>query len=75
MRASPSYFVATAAVELGCFEDEGIEVELERIYGAHVGPERLRDGSLHFYGGALRSGRSDLNCCTSSSRRQWSWPR
>jgi len=48
---SPSYFVATAAVELGCFEDEGIEVELERIYGAHVGPERLRDGSLHFYGG------------------------
>jgi hypothetical protein len=48
---SPSYFVATAAVELGCFKDEGIEVELERIYGAHVGPERLRDGTLHFYGG------------------------
>jgi hypothetical protein len=48
---SPSYFVATAAVELGCFKEEGIEVELERIYGAHVGPERLRDGTLHFYGG------------------------
>ena len=48
---SPSYFVATAAVELGCFKDEGIDVELERIYGAHVGPERLHDGTLHFYGG------------------------
>jgi ABC-type nitrate/sulfonate/bicarbonate transport system substrate-binding protein len=48
---SPSYFVATAAVELGCFKDEGIEVELERIYGSHVGPERLRDGTLHFFGG------------------------
>jgi ABC-type nitrate/sulfonate/bicarbonate transport system substrate-binding protein len=48
---SPSYFVATAAVELGYFKDEGIDVELERIYGAHVGPERLRDGTLHFYGG------------------------
>src|SRR6516164_5972439 len=35
---SPSYFVATAAVELGCFKDEGIEVELERIYGAYGGP-------------------------------------
>src|SRR5215472_2751213 len=43
---SPSYFVATAAVELGYFKDEGIDVELERIYGAHVGPERLRDGTL-----------------------------
>jgi len=48
---SPSYFVAVAAAELGFFKREGIDIELERIYGAHNGPERLRDGTLHFYGG------------------------
>ena len=66
---SPSYFVATAAVELGCFEDEGIEVELERIYGAHVGPERLRDGTLHFYRGPAyaATSRSRLGMASSFS--------
>jgi NitT/TauT family transport system substrate-binding protein len=48
---SPSYFVATAAVELGFFREEGVEVELQREYGGPVGPERLRDGALDFYGG------------------------
>jgi NitT/TauT family transport system substrate-binding protein len=48
---SPSYFVATAAAELGFFKDEGIDIELEREFGARNGPERLRDGSLHFFGG------------------------
>jgi NitT/TauT family transport system substrate-binding protein len=48
---SPSYFVATAAVELGFFEAEGIDIDLERVFGAKAGPERLRDGSLHFFGG------------------------
>jgi len=48
---SPSYFVATAAVELGFFKAEGIDIELERIFGGKAGPERLRDGSLHFFGG------------------------
>jgi NitT/TauT family transport system substrate-binding protein len=48
---SPSYFVATAAVELGFFKEEGVEVELEHIFGGRVAPERLRDGTLHFYGG------------------------
>jgi NitT/TauT family transport system substrate-binding protein len=48
---SPSYFVAVAAAELGFFKQEGIDVVLERIYGAHDGAERLRDGTLHFYGG------------------------
>src|SRR6185312_13401703 len=48
---SPSYFVATAAVELGFFGGEGLDVELELVYGARSGPERLRDGSLHFFGG------------------------
>lgn len=48
---SPSYFVATAAVELGYFREEGIDAEVERAYGALNGPERLRNGELHFLGG------------------------
>ena len=48
---SPSYFVATAAAELGFFREEGIDVELMREFGARTGPERLRDGALHFFGG------------------------
>jgi NitT/TauT family transport system substrate-binding protein len=48
---SPSYFVAVAAAELGFFKQEGIDVELERLYGAHDGAERLREGTLHFFGG------------------------
>jgi NitT/TauT family transport system substrate-binding protein len=48
---SPSYFVATAAAVLGFFKEEGIDVEFVPAYGAKDGPERLRDGSLHFFGG------------------------
>jgi NitT/TauT family transport system substrate-binding protein len=48
---SPSYFVATAAVELGCFRQEGIDVELVRDYGAEKGPALLNDGTVHFLGG------------------------
>jgi ABC-type nitrate/sulfonate/bicarbonate transport system substrate-binding protein len=48
---SPSYFVATAAATLGFFKDEGIDIEFEPAYGAKDGPERLRDGTLHFFGG------------------------
>jgi NitT/TauT family transport system substrate-binding protein len=48
---SPSYFVAVAAAELGFFKQEGVDVELIREFGAKTGPERLRDGTLHFFGG------------------------
>jgi ABC-type nitrate/sulfonate/bicarbonate transport system substrate-binding protein len=48
---SPSYFVATAAVELGFFKQEGIDIELMRDYGAEKGPGLLRDGTLHFFAG------------------------
>jgi NitT/TauT family transport system substrate-binding protein len=48
---SPSYFVATAAVKLGFFDAQGIDVEFVPEYGAKNGPERLRDGSIHFFGG------------------------
>src|SRR4051812_23099680 len=48
---SPSYFVATAAVKLGFFKKQGIDVEFIAEYGAKHGPERLRDGHIHFFGG------------------------
>lgn len=48
---SPSYFVATAAVTLGFFEREGVDCEFVPEYGAKHGPEALRDGKIHFFGG------------------------
>lgn len=48
---SPSYFVATAAVKLGFFKQEGIDAEFIPEYGAKHGPEALRDGRIHFLGG------------------------
>jgi ABC-type nitrate/sulfonate/bicarbonate transport system substrate-binding protein len=48
---SPSYFVASAAVKLGFFKQEGVDVEFIPEYGAKHAPERLRDGAIHFLGG------------------------
>jgi NitT/TauT family transport system substrate-binding protein len=47
---SPSYFVATAAAELGFFKQEGVDIAFEPTYGSHNGADRLRDGSLDFFG-------------------------
>ena len=49
---SPSYFPAIAAVELGCFEREGIDAALELLYPVTKTYEELRDGKLDFVGGA-----------------------
>ena len=46
---SPSYFVSTAAVDLGFFKREGIEVEF--VYKVKDGPERMRYGTIDFFGG------------------------
>jgi len=43
---SPSYFTATAAVELGFFEAEGIDAEL--VPGVHSPHPSLRDGGIDF---------------------------
>lgn len=48
---SPSYFVATAAAELGFFQQEGLDIALEHAFGAKDGPERLREGTLHLFAG------------------------
>jgi NitT/TauT family transport system substrate-binding protein len=46
---SPSYFVATAAVELGYFKREGIDIE--SVYNTRDGPALMREGKLDFMGG------------------------
>ena len=46
---SNSYFPVIAACELGFFAQEGIDIEL--LTGAKNGPERMREGTLHFFGG------------------------
>lgn len=43
--------MATAAVQLGFFEREGVDVAFVPENGARHGPERLRDGAIHFFGG------------------------
>src|SRR6201999_1449154 len=40
---------ATAAVELGFFKSEGLDAEI--LFKVKDGPERLRDGTLDFFGG------------------------
>jgi len=52
---SPSYFPAIAAVELGCFRDEGIDATLELLYPVTKTYEELREGRLDFVGGAAHA--------------------
>ena len=48
---SNSYFPAVAAVELGFFKDQGMDVELEMIFPIPRAMEALRDGSVDFVAG------------------------
>ena len=43
---SNSYFPAIAAIELGCFKQEGLDVELELIFPVDKSYAALRDGVL-----------------------------
>ncbi len=51
---SPSYFVATAAVELGFFEAEGVDAEF--VFPPADRPAALREGRLDFVGTSAYSG-------------------
>jgi ABC-type nitrate/sulfonate/bicarbonate transport system substrate-binding protein len=51
---SPSYFVATAAVELGFFKAEGLDAEF--VFPPADRPAALRDGRLDFQGTSAYSG-------------------
>jgi len=52
---SNSYFPAIAAIELGCFKREGLDISLELIYPVDKCYAALRDGTVDFVGGAAHS--------------------
>src|SRR6266566_2485744 len=52
---SPSYFPAIAAIELGFFEREGLDVSLELIYPVDKCYAALRAGTVDFVGGSAHS--------------------
>ena len=52
---SYSYFPAIAAIELGCFRQEGLDVALELIYPVDKCYAALRDGAVDFVGGSAHS--------------------
>src|SRR3954470_11515851 len=52
---SNSYFPAIAAIELSCFKQEGLDVELELIFPVDKSYAALRDGTVDFVGGSAHS--------------------
>jgi NitT/TauT family transport system substrate-binding protein len=52
---SNSYFPAIAAIELGCFRKEGLDVELELIFPVDKAYAALRSGAVDFVGGSAHS--------------------
>ncbi len=52
---SNSYFPAIAAIELGCFAREGLDVELELIFPVDKAYAALRDGTVDLVGGSAHS--------------------
>jgi NitT/TauT family transport system substrate-binding protein len=52
---SNSYFPAAAAVELGFFRQEGLDVDLELIFPVDKAYAALRDGDVDFVGGSAHS--------------------
>jgi len=52
---SNSYFPAVAAVELGFFKSEGLDVQLELLFPVPKTMEALRDGALDFVAGSAHA--------------------
>ncbi len=52
---SNSYFPAAAAIELGFFREEGLDVSLEMIFPVDKAYAALRDGAVDFVGGSSHS--------------------
>src|SRR5262249_35419599 len=52
---SNSYFPAEAAIELGFFKAEGLDVSLELIFPVDKAYAALRDGAVDFVGGSAHS--------------------
>src|SRR5262249_50951135 len=52
---SNSYFPAIAAIELGLFKEEGLDVSLELIFPVDKSYAAMRDGTVDFVGGSAHS--------------------
>ena len=52
---SNSYFPALAAAELGCFEQEGLDVSVELVFPVDKAYAALRDGAVDLVGGSAHS--------------------
>jgi ABC-type nitrate/sulfonate/bicarbonate transport system substrate-binding protein len=52
---SPSYFPLIAAVELGCFKEEGFDASLDLVFPVTKTYEMVRDGELDLVGGAAHA--------------------
>lgn len=52
---SPSYFPVVAAVELGFFKAEGLDVELELLFPIDAAYRALREGTIDFVGGSAHA--------------------
>jgi NitT/TauT family transport system substrate-binding protein len=52
---SNSYFPAVAAIELGFFKEQGLDVALEMIFPVDKAYAALRDGAVDFVGGSAHS--------------------
>jgi NitT/TauT family transport system substrate-binding protein len=52
---SNSYFPAIAAIELGFFREEGLDVALEMVFPVNKAYEELRDGAIDFVAGSAHS--------------------
>src|SRR5215468_9724032 len=52
---SNSYFPAIAAIERGCFKQEGLDIALELIYPVDKCYAALREGTVDFVGGSAHS--------------------
>lgn len=52
---SPSYFPVVAAVELGFFKAEGIDIELELLFPIDAAYRALREGVIDFVGGSAHA--------------------
>jgi NitT/TauT family transport system substrate-binding protein len=73
---SPSYFVAIAAVELGFFQQEGIDMEF--VFSPPDPSQALKDGAIDFLGGSPYTGlqafpgwRSGVLLCALSHDNYW----
>src|SRR2546430_6081991 len=51
---SPSYFVAIAAIQLGFFQQEGVDMEF--VFAPPNPSQALKDGAIDFFGGSPYTG-------------------